>query len=489
MIRELLQFALTEMGKHQVHGIARYQSVREFSGIINNGKVERIVNEESQGLGIQVFTQEGYSGFASVDNITVPGVESLVAKAAQLARLSESFGGEKNQAIINAPRIVTTVPSLQKYPFDKLSLTEIEPLVKQENLHIMEAFPGLSVQTVYRQVDEQWHIVTSGGSEAVFPMPRAVLVHTLTARNEKNCVTTRCALGGADVGILLDQDRIEEARARTGAMGRLARNLLTAPRVKSGHYKLVIDYALAKGLAHEAFGHAVETDGVRNSILGNDGKLVVEMDVADPRVSIVDGPIPGDWAYQPVSANGFPRDTVKIVDKGKLVAGLGDLFSARNAGVAASGAGRAESYAHIPLPRMTNIRIEVENPIPLAKSWYQVTPEEIYRLILDQGLASPGEDIYYLVGYKGGQVNTQYGDFVFNCSAIYKLGDEPLLYQPGIFAGKTLSALKSIRAGIGPMLTDALGTCGKWGQAVPSSGGSHAFLLLDAHPEITIGGE
>lgn len=484
-----MQLALTEAARHGVQGIIRYQAVQEFSIIINNGKVERIVNEESEGLGIQVFTFAGYCGFASGDCLTEASVKTMAAKAAKLANLNEGFGGEQNKALFQAPQLTVSVPSPRKYPFDHFTMQELVPLINNENQYIMQAFPGLSVQTVYRQLEEKWRIARSGGSEAVFSMPRAVIVQTLTAREEGRSVTTRSALGGTDAGLLIDTARVEEGRARTRAMAELAKNLLTAPKVKSGHYKLLIDYALAKGLAHEAFGHAVESDGVRTSILGEKGKLAIGKTVAHPKVSIVDGPIPGDWAYQPVSANGIPRDTVRIVDKGKLVAGLGDLFSAEGAGIAISGAGRAESYAHIPLPRMTNIRIEVEDPITLEKPWYQVTPAELYSLLLEQGLVDPGEEIYYLAGYKGGQVNTQHGDFVFNCSAIYKLGAEPVLYQPGIFAGKTLSALKSIQAGIGPMLTDAQGTCGKWGQGVPSSGGSHAFLLLNSDPEITIGGE
>jgi TldD protein len=213
------------------------------------------------------------------------------------------------------------------------------------------------------------------------------------------------------------------------------------------------------------------------------------MEVAAPIVSIVDGPLQGDWAYQPISANGIKRETVKIVDKGRLTAGLGDVFSARQAGVAISGAARVEGFDQIPLPRMTNIRIETDKTIPLDKPWHQVSPRELYQLLLKQKLIERDEEVYYLLGYKGGQVNTQHGDFVFNCSAVYRLADQPELFQPGIFAGKTLSALQAIKASIGPLLTDAMGTCGKWGQGVPSSGGSAAFLVLDSSPEITLGGE
>ncbi|HWJ02648.1 MAG TPA: TldD/PmbA family protein [Verrucomicrobiae bacterium] len=489
MINEILAAALEEADRLGVHIIGRYQQVRDISATVNNGRTERIVNEETCGFGVQAFTTEGYSGFAASDSPDVAVARELVAKAAQLAELSKEFNGEKNLSVFAAPRVVVSIPSPREYAFDKLGVCEIEARVKQVNETLLTAFAGISVQTIFRQVEDTWSIVRTGGSKADFSMPRAVLVNNITARKNGRSVTTRSTLGGVDVGVLLNHEMLAEGRARGRMMAGLALDLLDAPPVKSGHYKLLIDYALAKGLAHEAFGHAVETDSVRTSILGREGKLATGMQVADPRVSIVDGPIPGDWAYQPVSANGIIRKTVGIVEKGKLAAGLGDLFSATGAGVEVSGAGRAESFAHLPLPRMTNIRIEVENPIPLTKPWHSVTPRELYTLLLDNGLVKPGEEVYYLVGYKGGQVNTQHGDFVFNCSAVYKLGEIPVLHRPGIFAGKTLSALKAIRAGIGPVLTDALGTCGKWGQGVPSSGGSNTFLLLDSSPEITLGGE
>ena len=78
---------------------------------------------------------------------------------------------------------------------------------------------------------------------------------------------------------------------------------------------------------------------------------------------------------------------------------------------------------------------------------------------------------------------------MFNCSAIYELTPTDIrLCQPAIFSGKVLSALGSIIAGIGQPVLDAMGTCGKSGQRVPSSGGGNMFLVIDENEEITIGG-
>ena len=60
--------------------------------------------------------------------------------------------------------------------------------------------------------------------------------------------------------------------------------------------------------------------------------------------------------------------------------------------------------------------------------------------------------------------------------------------RPAMFTGSMFGALESIREVFGPLRLDAIGTCGKWGQQVPSSGGSHYFLVLDPHPDVRLGG-
>jgi TldD protein len=221
--------------------------------------------------------------------------------------------------------------------------------------------------------------------------------------------------------------------------------------------------------------------------------MLVGEQMAASRVTIIDGPVLGDYAYQPVSANGMPRQTVEILKDGILLGGLADLFSAKKVGVPVTGAERIESYRNLPVPRMTNIRISVANPIPFNTRFEMVSPEELREVLLSNGLMKPDESVLYLSGYKGGQVNPKDGDFVFNCACIYALNEldngQPKLYQPAIFSGKVLSALHSILAGIGPILLDAQGQCGKNGQSVPSSGGANMVVVIDRNENVTIGGD
>jgi TldD protein len=140
---------------------------------------------------------------------------------------------------------------------------------------------------------------------------------------------------------------------------------------------------------------------------------------------------------------------------------------------------------------MSNIRMEIADavPVPEGKDFYSWEPEEVRDLLVSAGDLREGETIVFLSGYRGGQVNPGLGDFVFNCTAVYELTvDAVKLYKPGIFSGRIEAVLHSIVRGYGPLRLDAAGTCGKAGQSVPSSGGSHHFLLIDENPQVRIGG-
>ena len=479
--------------------IARLESRKDVSVHINNGKTEEISTGTMEGMGIQVINGNGYMGFAASDQISVTIARELYEKAVGLASQCQIYQGEINREVKKLCPLKKRIEIPQKYPYGTLSLQEIEAKLKELNSEIGALDARLSVRTILRLTDEEWRIARSDGTDCCFNTPRSFVYYSMTAKSdaapdsgeesEPQTVTTFASLPGIDLGVIIEPDNLNRLRKRARKAAALSLQLLHAPAIPSGHYKLVIDYGLAKGLAHEAFGHAAETDSLESSILGENGRLKKGMAVANPRLSIIDGPIAGDYAYQPISAMGIERQTVTIVDHGKLTAGLSDIFSAAKAGVPPSGAERIESVFHLPIARMSNIRIEYDNPIPLEGEFESITAKDLYRILTKQELMQPGETVLYLSGFQGGQVNPAFGDFVFHCSGIYRLAEEPVLYKPAIFSGKVLSVLQSVTNAIGPQQIDAMGTCGKMGQGVPSCGGSHYFLVIEANPEITIGGE
>lgn len=482
-----------------VYFIARLQSRKDLAVHINNGRTEEITTGVLEGMGVQVVNHRGYMGFSASDQISPRIAVELYRKAVGLAEQSQIFGGETNLEVRKLNPLDKRIEIPQKYPYGTLSLQEIETILKELNLEIAGMDSRFSVRTLLRLTDEEWRIVRSDGTDCCFNNPRSYVYYSITAKSDSpqnpaadsgsQAVTTYANLPGIDLGVIMESANLNRLKNRAKKAASLGLQLLNAKTIPGGHYKLVIDYGLAKGLAHEAFGHAAETDGLESSILGEKGRLKTGMTVADPRLSIIDGPVAGDYAYQPISAMGIERQTVTIVDHGRLAAGLADIFSAAKAGVPFSGAERVESIFHLPIARMSNIRIEFEDPIPLDREFESVTAADLYRILIENGLMRPEETVLYLTGFQGGQVNPAFGDFVFHCSGIYRLAEKPELYKPAIFSGKILSVLQSVSNAIGPLQIDAMGTCGKMGQGVPSCGGSHYFLVIESNPEIMIGGE
>lgn len=490
-IKALVQSVLEETKGIAGYFVVRAQSRREWSMRLSNGRFERVSTGEDSGIGVQAFTEKGASGFANSDVLDKETGRKLVEKAIQLAQRNEGIGSKANRQIWAAPPVQEEVANTAQKGFEEIPLAELEKMVMTLHSRLSSSFPKGVWQSSYRQVEEVWCIGRSDGTLVSFVIPRAVLMHQGTVRNNGKAQSTLIHRSGMDATLLIDElaDSILERKAVDRAEFALA--VCAAPQLPSGHYPLIIDYGLAKGLAHEAFGHAVESDHMNESVLGENGKLRKGLRVARPGVSIIDGPLIGDWANQPFSANGLPRQTVTIVRDGVLEAGLGDIFSAEEAGMPVTGAGRAESYGHIPLPRMSNIRLLVERMLPLTPEEHLMDEVKAVReTLLQHGELIEGEKNLLLLGYRGGQVNPKTGDFVFQCDGIIDVADPDLsIYQPSIFSGKILSALEAIRGGLGEGCYDAIGTCGKGGQSVASSGGSHRYLLMDVDQQVSLGGE
>lgn len=490
-IQALVRSVLAEARAFDGYIIVRAQSRREWSMRLSNGSFERVSTGWDSGLGVQAFTKNGASGFATSDVLAEGVGRKLVDKAIQLARRNEVVGTKLNRQIWEAPRVEEEVPNPAQKVFGEISLLELETMVMTLHSSLRDVFPEGVWQTSYRQVEELWCVGRTDGTNVSFVIPRAVLMHQGTVRDQGKAQSTLIHRSGMDATVLFDE--LADHRLERKAMDRaeFARSVCSAPQLPSGHYPLIIDYGLAKGLAHEAFGHAVESDHMDESVLGEAGKLRKGLRVARTGVNIIDGPFVGDWAHQPYSANGLLRQTVTIVRNGVLEAGLGDIFSAEEAGMPVTGAGRAESYGYVPLPRMSNIRLLVDHMLPLTPAEHLMDEVKAVReILLQNGQLREGEKNLLLLGYRGGQVNPKTGDFVFQCDGIIDVSNPNLpIYQPSIFSGKILSALEAIRGGLGEGCYDAIGTCGKGGQSVPSSGGSHRYLLMDADQQVSLGGE
>jgi len=462
------------------------RSVRRV--LVRNGRAESTSAVSLGGHGIQVVNAEGYGALASRDDLRAEPALALLDRVIDVAARGRTLGLER-VALPELRPEHSHLPAADPDSFVSIDLAQATRRLIELESEIRGRVSGVTVQVSYRAELDSWRIFRSDGSDVWFAMPRCTIGMRATSAGDGSRHGVSAVVFDSSPRLFDDEASVALYLKRSEAASRLARELPDAAPHPSGSSPLVIDYALAKGLAHEAFGHASEADSFRSSVLASEGRFRVGEEVGPEHVSIIDEPVEGDHAWQPFSANGLARERAVLVDHGKLSDGLSDPWSAVSGGVRLTAAARAESFHHAPQPRMTNIRIEVDDPLPAPGEFEGYGPEQVRDLLAGAGVFRRHPKIAYLSGYSGGQVNPATGDFVFHCKAIYDLSPDGVeFFKPAIFSGSMFGALQSIREAFGPLKLDAVGYCGKWGQSVPSSGGSHYFLVLDEHPTVRLGG-
>ena len=220
-------------------------------------------------------------------------------------------------------------------------------------------------------------------------------------------------------------------------------------------------------LLHEAIGHGLEGDFNRKKTSAF-SELVGER-VAAPGVTVVDdGTIENRRGSLTVDDEGTPTQRTVLIEDGVLTGYMQDRMNARLMGKHATGNGRRESYAHLPMPRMTNTIMEDGN----------YDPEEIIKSV-KKGL--------YAVNFGGGQVDITSGKFVFTCTEAYQVEDGKIgaAVKGATLIGNGPDALTKVSLiGNDMALDPGVGTCGKDGQSVPVGVGQPTILM----DELTVGG-
>jgi TldD protein len=268
----------------------------------------------------------------------------------------------------------------------------------------------------------------------------------------------------ADLGYFLDGDRpLDFAREAV----RQAVVQLEAQPAPAGTMPVVLGNGWPGILLHEAVGHGLEGDFNRKGVSAFSGK--VGQKVASDLCTIVDdGTIANRRGSLAVDDEGTPGQYTTLVEDGILRGYMQDKLNARLMGVEATGNGRRESFAHIPMPRMTNTYM-------LAGKH---DPEEIIASV-DKGLYAPN--------FGGGQVDITSGKFVFSASEAYLIenGKVTTPVKGAMLIGDGPEALHKISmVGSDLKLDTGVGTCGKEGQSVPVGVGQPT-LKID---ELTVGG-
>lgn len=256
------------------------------------------------------------------------------------------------------------------------------------------------------------------------------------------------------------------ARYAEEAVGAALRNLEARP-APAGEMTVVLGPGWPGILLHEAIGHGLEGDFNRKGSSAFAGRIGQR--VAAPGVTVLDdGTLPARRGSLNVDDEGQPSANNVLIEDGILKAYMQDTMNARLMGVAPTGNARRESYAHIPMPRMTNTYMLAGDK----------EPQEIVASI-KKGL--------YATNFGGGQVDITSGKFVFSASEAYWVENGKILYpvKGATLVGSGPECLQRVRMiGKDMQLDSGVGTCGKEGQSVPVGVGQPT-LRIDG---LTVGG-
>ena len=233
-----------------------------------------------------------------------------------------------------------------------------------------------------------------------------------------------------------------------------------------------MDVVLAAGwpgiLLHEAVGHGLEGDFNRKGTSAFSG--MIGKRVASKGVTVVDdGTMEKRRGSLSIDDEGTPSSCTTLIEDGILVGYMHDRMSARRMDSEPTGNGRRESYAHLPMPRMTNTYMHSG----------EAEPEELLKRV-KRGL--------YACAFGGGQVDITSGKFVFSCTEAYRVEDgkigAPVKGATLIGNGPDVLTRVSM-VGNDMKLDTGIGICGKWGQSVPVGVGQPSMLIEG----LTVGGE
>ncbi len=424
---------------------------------------DHIIREGSfsmdQGVGVRAVSGEK-TGFAYSDELLLPALE----QAAGAARAIASKGGEK------ALQAWKRTESSLLYP-----VTDPTTSITDEQKTTMLA----ELEQATRDLDsriEQVIISLSSSQDLV-----------LVAASDGTLASDVRPLIRLNVSVILEQDgRREQGYAGGGARSDLnyflsgelpieyAREAvrqaivqLEASAAPAGMMPVVLGPGWPGILLHEAVGHGLEGDFNRKGTSAFSGK--VGQQVAATECTIVDdGTLPNRRGSLSVDDEGTPGQYNVLVENGVLKGYMQDKLNARLMGVEPTGNGRRESYAHMPMPRMTN-------------TYMLAGPHEPGDIIasVDKGIYAPN--------FGGGQVDITSGKFVFSASEAYLIENGKITtpVKGAMLIGDGPEALSRISMiGNDLKLDSGVGTCGKEGQSVPVGVGQPT-LKID---ELTVGG-
>jgi TldD protein len=436
-----------------------FQVSRNESWTVEDGVLKEGSFSLEQGVGVRAVCGEK-TGFAYSDELLLPALEQAAGAARAISRQGQS----------KSVRVAPVTDSRNLYPAidptTSISDEEKKALVSRIDCETRKLDKRIE-QVIVNLSSSQDLVLIAAADGTLCADVRPLVRLNVSIIVEENGRREQGYSGGgarSDLQYFLSGDLpMEYAQEAV----RQALGQLDAESAPAGTMPVVLGAGWPGILLHEAVGHGLEGDFNRKGTSAFSGR--VGQQVASPLCTIVDdGTLPGRRGSLAVDDEGTPGQYNVLVENGVLRGYMQDKMNSRLMGVAPTGNGRRESFAHIPMPRMTNTYM-LAGPHD---------PGEIIESI-DKGLYAPN--------FGGGQVDITSGKFVFSANEAYLIEKGKLTtpVKGAMLIGDGPEVLSKISmVGNDLALDRGVGTCGKDGQSVPVGVGQPT-LRID---ELTVGG-
>lgn len=455
-----LERTLSLLHAHDIDfGDVYLQYVASESWVLEDGIVKEGSFSIDKGLGVRAVAGDK-SGFAYADFISDEALSSCAKTARNIVNQGHSAQTKLNSVLAPNQLYQDVNPLKAMAAAEKVALLrEIDALARRLDGRIVQVMASLT--SVY----EVMLVAASDGTYATDVRPLVRLnVSVIAEQNDRREQGFAGGGGRYSFQELLQKkpyDYFVREAVRTALVN------LDSRSAPAGTFDVVLGSGWPGVLIHEAVGHGLEGDFNRKGSSSFAHKMNDR--VASSLCTIVDdGTLAGRRGSLNIDDEGHPSQYNVLIEKGQLKNYLFDKMNSKLMQQTSSGNGRRESYAHLPMPRMTNTYML---PGPHTK-------DEILASI-DQGI--------YAVNFSGGQVDITSGKFVFVASEAYWVENGQIKYPiKGVtLIGDGPSALKRISmVGNDLELDEGVGICGKEGQSVPVGVGQPTLRIN----QMTIGG-
>jgi TldD protein len=437
-----------------------FQSIQQESWVLEDGIIKEGSYSTDNGVGVRALHGEK-AGFAYSEDIMLPAIETAAAAAKSIA----ICGGQKRicawERKIIIPKVYTPDNPLQ-------SMLDADKIALLKKLDLQARKIDQRVQRVVVSLSGVHEIILMVATDGTWQADVRPLVRlNVSIIAEQNGRREQASCGGGGRGtysMFLDNtvvcSYVEEAV-------RQALVLLDAVAAPAGTMPVVLGAGWPGILLHEAIGHGLEGDFNRKGSSAFSGRIGER--IASPLCTIVDdGTLEGRRGSLNVDDEGTPSQCTTLIENGILKSYMQDKLNAKLMGSKSTGNGRRESYAYLPMPRMTNTYM-------LAGKH---TAEEIIASV-DNGL--------YAVNFGGGQVDITSGKFVFNASEAYLIENGKITrpVKGATLIGNGPDVLTKVTMVANDLQLDkGVGVCGKEGQSIPVGVGQPTLLINN----LTVGG-